>query len=118
MRHRVSGKKFGRDAAHRRALLRNLSDSLILHESVNTTLAKARYVRPYVERLVTKAKRGVGYANINRVSSDLTTKKAARKLFEEIAPRFKDRAGGYTRIVKIGNRDGDSAPMARIEFVE
>jgi len=117
MRHRVVGKKLGRDCAHRRALLRNLSDSLLLHGGVTTTLAKAKYVQPYVERLITMAKKDASFVSINRSRSKLFTDAAARNLFEDIAPRFSKRAGGYTRIVKLGNRLGDGAAMARLEFV-
>ncbi len=118
MRHRVVTKTLGRDSAHRKALLRNLSDSLVMHESVTTTLAKAKYVRPYIEKLISKAKKGSDFVTVKYVRNRLVTEKAARKLFEKVAPLFAKRPGGYTRIVKTGTRDGDNSLMARIEFVE
>ena len=118
MRHRVVGKRLGRDAAHRKALLRNLSDSLITHGSVTTTLAKAKYVRPYVEKLVTKAKKDSSFNGVKKVKAKLMTDAAIRKLFSDVAKVFADRNGGYTRIIKLPERVGDNAKMARIEFVE
>ena len=117
MRHRVYGRTLGRDKDHRRALLRNLSRALILEGSIKTTLAKAKFVRPYVEKLVTKAKKSNPHS-LRLVRSKLPDEKAIRVLFEEIAPKFLSRAGGYTRIVKLGFRQGDNAPLARIEWVE
>ncbi|MBT6401621.1 50S ribosomal protein L17 [candidate division WWE3 bacterium] len=116
MRHNVSGKKLSRDMAHRKALLRNLSTSLVEYGSVETTLTKAKYVRPFVEKLVTKAKKGDQIA-IRAVRKGLTREDMIRKLIEEIAPQFATRPGGYTRIKKLGRRAGDNAPMARIEWV-
>ena len=104
--------------AHRTALKRNLSRELILHGKVETTLSKAKYVQPYVEKLVTKAKRGNDFNNVNRVNSKLRSKEALRVLFDDVAKTFSKREGGYTRIVKLGFRSGDKAPMARIEWVE
>ncbi len=118
MRHNVAVKKLNRDTPHRKAMLRNLSDSLILQESITTTLARAKALRPYVEKVVTKAKNNKTYVSQNRLAAKLATPEAARKLFEDIAGRFAKREGGYTRIVKLPRRDGDKAPMARIEFVE
>lgn len=116
MRHNVSGKKLSRDMDHRKALLRNLSTSLVEHGSVETTLAKAKYVRPFVEKLVTKARKGDVNA-VRAVKKGLTRDDMVRKLVKDIAPQFSSRPGGYTRIRKLGRRDGDNAPMARIEWV-
>lgn len=116
MRHNVSGKKLSRSSAHRKALLRNLSTSLVKYGSIETTLAKAKYVRPYVEKLVTKAKAGDTNA-VRRAKKDLFTEEMVRKLVKEVAPKFLKRNGGYTRIRRLGKRDGDNAQMARIEWV-
>ena len=116
MRHNVSGKKLGRDMAHRKALLKNLSTSLVEHGSIETTLVKAKYVRPFVEKLVTKAKKGDQHA-VRLLRKGLTTEAMIRKMITEIAPQFLSRPGGYTRIKKLGRRAGDNAPMARIEWV-
>ena len=118
MRHRVAKKKLSRDKDHRTSLQRNLSRSLILNGKVETTLAKAKFVQPHVEKLVTKAKRGSSFTNINRVNEKLRSKEALRVLFDDVAVRFANRPGGYTRIVKLGYRDGDKAALARIEWVE
>ena len=118
MRHRVAKKKLSRDKGHRTSLQRNLSRSLILDGKVETTLAKAKFVQPHVEKLVTKAKRGSGFTNVNRVNAKLRSKEALRVLFDDVAVRFANRPGGYTRIVKLGYRKGDMAPLARIEWVE
>lgn len=117
MRHNVFGKKLGRDKDHRKALLRNLSASLILNGKIETTLDKAKFVRPYVEKLVTKAKKGT-YSSVPSLRKDLPSKQALRALFSDVAPGFSLRLGGYTRIIKLGNRLGDNASMARIEWVE
>lgn len=123
MRHRVKGKKLGRSPAHRKALLRNMSDSLVIHEKIETTLAKAKYLRPYFEKLLTKAKnvsdsddKIAKYNVIKYLRGQLTTKTAIKKLMDEVAPRFKNVKGGYTRIVRTGERKGDNADMARIEL--
>jgi len=116
MRHNVSGKKLGRDMAHRKALLQNLATSLVEHGSVETTLAKAKYARPYVEKLVTKARKG-DFNAVKAVRKGITTEDMVRKLVKEVAPQFSKRPGGYTRIKKLGRRDGDNAPLARIEWV-
>lgn len=118
MRHRVSKKKLSRTKDHRKALLRNLSRSLILDGKVETTLAKAKFVKPYVEKLVTKAKKDKSIRNINLVNSKLDSTDASRKLFDEIVSKTSGRPGGYTRIIKLGFRAGDKAPMARLEWVE
>src|SRR5512146_1609279 len=108
MRHRVGGRKLQRTASHRAALFRNQAAALIKHEQITTTLAKARELRPYVEKLVTLAKRG-GLAN---------RRLAHARLLDVLAERYADRAGGYTRIVKAGIRASDAAPIAIIEFVD
>ena len=118
MRHRVKKKTLKRDGAHRKALLRNLSTNLIINESIITTVSKAKYLRPYVEKLITKAKKGNDFNTIKHMKEVLYKEEAVRKIVDDLGPRFKKRKGGYTRIVKIGNRSGDNAPMAIIEFVE
>jgi large subunit ribosomal protein L17 len=110
------GKRFGGDAAHHKAMMGNLVASMIAAEAVVTTEAKAKALRPVVEKMVTKAKKGGVYRQRD-VISFIRDREMATKLFEEIGPRYTDRAGGYTRILKLGPRAGDQAPMARIEFV-
>jgi large subunit ribosomal protein L17 len=110
------GKRFGGDAAHQKAMMGNLVASLIAAEGIVTTEAKAKALRPIAEKVVTKAKKG-GVHNQRQVVAFIRDKDMAHKLFEEIGPRYADRNGGYTRILKLGPRHGDNAPMARIEFV-
>ena len=110
------GKRFGGDAAHQKAMLGNMVASLIAAEAIVTTEAKAKAIRPVVEKVITKAKKG-GVHNHRQVVSFIRDKDMAHKLFEEIGPRYADRNGGYTRILKLGPRPGDNAPMARIELV-
>ena len=117
MRHRKSGRKLNRNSSHRRAMFRNMAASLVEHESIRTTLPKAKELRRVIEPLVTGAKRD-DVARRRLAFSRLRDKAAVGKLFTEIAPRFTDRPGGYTRILKCGMRPGDNAPMAIIEFVE
>lgn len=117
MRHKVGGRKLQRTSAHRTALFRNMSASLIKHEQITTTVAKAKELRPYVEKLVTLAKRG-GLANRRLAQSRLMDDAQLKKLFEVLAERYKDRNGGYTRIIKAGIRASDAAPIAIIEFVD
>lgn len=117
MRHGGAHRKLNRTASHRKALLVNMSAALIKHEQITTTLAKAKNLRPYIEKLVTLGKRGNLHARrlaISRVGD----KAMVSKLFGTLADRYADRNGGYTRIVKSGFRYGDSAPMAVIEFVD
>lgn len=116
MRHQKKTVKLGREIGPRRALLRNLAESFILHEGITTTKAKAKAVKMIVEPLVTKAKHGKP-ADIAKITATLYTKKAISKLLKEIAPRYAERHGGYTRTTKLGNRYNDSAEMVRIEFV-
>jgi large subunit ribosomal protein L17 len=117
MRHRVGGRKLQRTSSHRAALFRNMSAALIKHEQITTTVAKAKELRPYVEKLVTLAKKG-GLSNRRLAHSRLLDDTQLKKLFDVIAPRYAERAGGYTRIVKAGIRASDAAPMAIIEFVD
>ena len=125
MRHRVAHRKLGRVTEHRLATLRNLSQMLLRHERIDTTLAKAKELRPFIERLITVAKRGLeDGAGTPRalharrlVARDLADKQVAGKLFETIAPRFASRPGGYTRVLRLGRRQGDCAEIAQIEFV-
>ena len=119
MRHINRGRKLSRTSAHRQAMFANLANALIKHEQISTTLPKAKELRPYVERLVTLAKRGAGSLHARRMAiATLKDEAMVRKLFETLAPRFQDRAGGYTRVLKAGFRYGDMAPVAVIEFVE
>ncbi|MEU9119751.1 50S ribosomal protein L17 [Streptomyces sp. NPDC048506] len=113
----TKGARLGGSAAHERMMLRNLATSLFEHGRITTTEAKARRLRPYAERLVTKAKKG-DLHNRRQVMQLISDKSVVHTLFTEIAPRFAERPGGYTRITKIGNRRGDNAPMAVIELVE
>lgn len=118
MRHRLSGRKLNRTSAHRKALFGNMAVALIKHEQIKTTLPKAKELRSVVERLITLGKRGDLHARriaIGRLQDD---KKLVEKLFTALADRYRDRPGGYTRIIKSGFRYGDSAPMAVIELVD
>jgi large subunit ribosomal protein L17 len=117
MRHQKTGRKLGRDPAHRKALYANLTCSLIEHGRIRTTEAKAKELRPIAEQMITLGKRGDVHAHRQAVAF-LRSKPAAHRLFAEIAPRFADRPGGYTRIVRIGPRHGDAAPMAYLELVD
>ncbi len=117
MRHRVRGRKLGRTTAHRKALFRNQLTALFTHERIITTVAKAKELRPIAERMVTLARTGTLPAR-RRVLTMVPDKIVVRRLFDEIAPRFMDRNGGYTRIVRLGNRRGDGAELALIEFVD
>ena len=112
------GKRFGKSAAHQKLMMANLASHMIISETgaITTTEAKAKMLRPYVEKLVTKAKDGSVHKH-RQVVSRIHDKDAAHRLFNEIGPRYADRNGGYTRILKLGPRPGDNAPMARIEFV-
>ena len=119
MRHRRTGRKFGRDSAHRKALFSNLAGSLFEHGRIRTTEAKAKELRPIAEKLITLARKDPGDVAAQRQAvSYLRSKDAVHRLFHEVAPRFTERPGGYTRIVKLGPRPGDSAPMAYIELVD
>jgi len=115
-RHGYKGTKFGRERDQRRALVKGLAESLIIHESIETTLPKAKAVRPYVEKLVTKAKKG-GLHNRRQILASLSQVSTANKLVDEIAPKIA-RNSGYLRITKTGYRRGDNAEMARVSFVD
>jgi large subunit ribosomal protein L17 len=117
VRHRKAGRKLGRDAAQRRALYSNLASALIEHGRIKTTEAKAKEVRPIVEEMITLGKRGDVAAHRQAVAF-LRSKEISHMLFSEVAPRFAERPGGYTRIVKIGPRQGDAARMVYLEFVD
>lgn len=117
MRHKVGGRKLQRTSAHRIAMFRNMSASLIKHEQITTTLAKAKELRPYIEKLVTLAKRG-GLSNRRLAMARLGDETQLKKLFEVLAERYAGRPGGYTRVLKAGFRASDAAAMAVIEFVD
>ena len=117
MRHQRNRHKLGRDAAHRKALLLNLSKELIEHERIETTEAKAKAVKPEVEKLITLARRGDLHARRQALAALGQDKFVVYKLFEEIAPRYTERPGGYTRILKLGPRKSDATEMALIELV-
>ena len=116
MRHRKTGRKLNRNSSHRIALMRSLAISIILHESVKTTLAKAKEIRGFLEPLVTLSKVN-NVANQRKVYAKLRDKAAVAKLFNEIGPRFVKRPGGYLRVIKRGYRSGDKSPMAQVEFL-
>jgi large subunit ribosomal protein L17 len=116
MRHRNSGSKLGRQPAHRRATLRNLVTNVIEHERIQTTVTRAKAARPLVERMITLGKRDT-LATRRRAAAFLMTPSATQKLFADIAPRFSDRAGGYTRIIHVGFRLGDGASLAILELL-
>ena len=117
MRHRVGGRKLQRTSSHRAALFRNQAAALIKHEQIMTTLAKAKELRPYVEKLVTLAKKG-GLSNRRLAHARLLDDTQLVKLFDVIGPRYEDRNGGYCRVIKAGTRASDAAAMAVIEFVD
>ena len=117
MRHRKAGRKLNRNSSHRTALMRSLAISIILNESIKTTLAKAKEIRGFLEPLVTLAKHN-NVANQRKAYTKLRDKAAVAKLFNEIGPKFKERPGGYLRVIKRGYRAGDKSPIAQVEFVE
>ena len=117
MRHRKSGRKLGRNSAHRKAMYRNLAASLLTHETIRTTLPKAKELRRVVEPLITLAKED-GVSRRRLAFDRLRDEAAVGKLFNELGPRFKDRPGGYLRILKMGFRPGDSAPMALVQLLD
>ncbi len=117
MRHRKSGRKLGRNSSHRKAMFRNMATSLVVHETIKTTLPKAKELRRVIEPLITLAKKD-GVANRRLAFSRLRDKAAVAKLFSELGPRFKERPGGYLRILKMGPRAGDAAPMALVQLVQ
>jgi large subunit ribosomal protein L17 len=117
VRHARTGKKLGRDSAHRKALYSNLAGALIEHGRIRTTVTKAKAVKPFAEQMITLGRRGDLHAR-RQATSFLRSRDVVHKLFAEVAPLFKDRPGGYTRIIKIGPRPGDSAEMAYLELVD
>ena len=117
MRHRRAGRKLGRDASHRKALYANLTASLIEHGRIKTTVAKAKEVRPVAEEMITLARRG-DIAARRRALAFLRSQDVVHRLFSDVGPRFAERAGGYSRIVKIGPRPGDAADMVYLELVD
>jgi large subunit ribosomal protein L17 len=117
MRHKIRGRKFDRPSDERRALFKNLVADLVRHERLKTTEAKAKEVRPIAEKMITLGKDGSVHAR-RQALSYMNDKDLVKKLFEEIAPRFASRPGGYTRIIKLGPRAGDGASMAQLELVE
>ncbi len=117
MRHAVAGRKLGRPTGHRRALYRNLVTDLLRYERITTTLAKAKAIQPIAEKLVTVGKQDTVHHR-RLAASTLYDRKIVQKLFDVVGPRFADRPGGYTRIIRLGPRLGDAAEMARIELVE
>jgi large subunit ribosomal protein L17 len=117
MRHKKSGRRLGRNSSHRKAMFRNMATSLVRHETIKTTVPKAKELRRVVEPLITLAKVD-GVANRRLAFNRLRDKEAVGKLFSDLGPRFKDRPGGYLRILKIGPRAGDAAPMAIVQLVD
>ncbi len=117
MRHQRSGKKLGRDSAHRKALYSNLAGALIDHGRIHTTEAKAKAVKPLAEKMITLGKRGDLHAR-RQALAFLRSNDVVHRLFADVAPRFADRPGGYTRIVKLGPRQGDAAAMVYLELVD
>jgi large subunit ribosomal protein L17 len=117
VRHRRAGKKLGRDASHRKALYSNLAGALIEHGRIKTTEAKAKAVKPFAEQMITLGKRGDLHAR-RLALAELRSQDVVHQLFADVAPRFADRPGGYTRIVKLGPRNGDAADMVYLELVD
>lgn len=117
MRHGISQRKLGRKSGHRTSLFRNMAAALIKHEQITTTLPKAKELRPYIEKLITLAKRG-GLSNRRLAHARLLDEPQLKKLFDSLADRYSDREGGYTRIIKAGYRGSDAAQMAVIELVD
>ena len=117
MKHNIKNKKLNKNSSHRKALFMNMSNALIKHEQITTTLAKAKELRRFVEKVITLGKKGDLVAKRKTISI-LKDQKMSKKIFEVLADRYKNRNGGYTRIIKLGNRFGDNAPTAVIEFVD
>jgi len=116
MRHGKSGKKFGRDKAGRKSLMRNLAKQLFIYGRIVTTVEKGKYLRTIVEPIITRAKRGT-LNDVREVAKYIDHKDILKKIFKEVAPLFKDRNGGYTRVIRIGNRPGDNAEKAIVELI-
>ena len=117
MKHNITHRKLNRSTSHRKALLMNLSNSLIKHEQITTTLSKAKELRPFVEKIITLGKKG-DLVSRRKAIAILQDQKNTKKIFDVISERYKERHGGYTRIIKIGNRFGDNAPTSIIELVD
>ncbi len=117
MKHNIKNKKLNKNSSHRKAMFMNMSNALIKHEQITTTLAKAKELRRFVEKIVTLGKKG-DLISRRKTISTLQDNKMTKKVFDILADRYKDRSGGYTRIIKLGNRFGDNAPTAVIEFVD
>ena len=117
MRHNLSGRKLNRTSSHRKALLMNLSNALIKHEQITTTLPQAKELKPFVEKIITLGKKG-DLQSRRKAISILQDEKMTKKIFDTFADRYKDRKGGYTRIIKLRNRYGDNAPIAVIELID
>ena len=117
MRHKIAGRKLGRSSAHRKALFRNLVTDLLNHEKITSTEAKAKEIRGLAEKMITLGKKG-GLTSRRQALAFIIDEKIAAKVFDELAPRYAERPGGYTGLIKLGPRPGDGAPMARIELVE
>ena len=117
MKHNIKHRKLNRTSSHRKALLMNLSNALIKHEQITTTLPKAKELRPFIEKIITLGKKG-DLVSRRKAISILQDQKNTKKIFDVISERYKERSGGYTRIIKIGNRFGDNAPTAIIELVD
>ena len=117
MKHNIKNKKLNKTSSHRKAMFMNMSNALIKHEQITTTLAKAKELRRFVEKIVTLGKKG-DLLSRRKAVSILQDQKMSKKVFDVLAERYKARAGGYTRIIKLGNRYGDNAPTAVIEFVD
>ena len=117
MKHNIKNKKLNKTSSHRKAMLMNMSNALIKHEQITTTLAKAKELKKFVEKIVTLGKKGDLLSRRKSISI-LQDKKMSKKVFDVFAERYKSRSGGYTRIIKLGNRFGDNAPTAVIEFVD
>lgn len=117
MRHNVKGRKLNRTASHKEAMMRNMATSLLKHKRIKTTLAKAKEARTFVEHLITKAKKDDVHTR-RLILKDIQEKEVIKELFSEIIPKIGDRPGGYTRVVKLGTRNGDAAPLAILELVD
>ena len=117
MNHRKTGRKLGRSVAHRKALFRNMVTSLLQHEQIRTTDAKAKELRGVAERMITLGKRGTLHARRQALET-IRSKEVTSKLFDQLAERYRERPGGYTRVIKLGHRPGDAAPMSIIELVD
>ena len=117
MKHNIKNKKLNKTTSHRKAMFMNMSNALIKHEQITTTLAKAKELRKFIEKIITLGKKGDLLSRRKSISV-LQDKKMSKKVFEVLADRYKTRSGGYTRIIKLGNRFGDNAPTAVIEFVD